>query len=375
MVHAMGAARTRSERLGAGIFGLLLGIFLLRAFVDTPGLSLVFLAVFPIVMAAFVLGRTAAIVCAALATLLSIVVPIINPATDVSTAAQIVGAVGRGSVFVGLAVLVSNLLERTTQLRFDLAESEREVAELESLRAALTAPDLPVLDGLQVATSYTPADGLVAGDFFLVTRGADNTTLVVVGDVVGHGLAAARRASFVRATIALFAEYAEDPMTILRLANTALAERDPGTEFVTVLCASFAPDRGTVTWASAGHPAPWDLDRGLPLANVRHCPPLGIEPTLEGTSVTSALSAGAGVLLYTDGLPEARTAREVDRHDLFGEEAARDALIALQGATPADIVAGLRTAAVRHAEGRPADDLCLVAVRLCADEAAQGQAA
>jgi serine phosphatase RsbU (regulator of sigma subunit) len=375
MVHAMGAARTRSERLGAGIFGLLLGIFLLRAFVDTPGLSLVFLAVFPVVMAAFVLGRTAAIVCAALATLLSIVVPIINPATDVSTAAQIVGAVGRGSVFVGLAVLVSNLLERTTQLRFDLAESEREVAELESLRAALTAPDLPMLDGLQVATSYTPADGLVAGDFFLVTRGADNTTLVVVGDVVGHGLAAARRASFVRATIALFAEYAEDPMTILRLANTALAERDPGTEFVTVLCASFAPDRGTVRWASAGHPAPWDLDRGLPLANVRHCPPLGIEPTLEGTSVTSALSAGAGVLLYTDGLPEARTAREVDRHDLFGEEAARDALIALQGATPADIVSGLRTAAVRHAEGRPADDLCLVAVRLCADEAAQGQAA
>jgi serine phosphatase RsbU (regulator of sigma subunit) len=375
MVHAMGAARTRSERLGAGIFGLLLGIFLLRAFVDTPGLSLVFLAVFPIVMAAFVLGRTAAVVCAALATVLSIVVPIINPATDVSTAAQIVGAVGRGSVFVGLAVLVSNLLERTTQLRFDLAESEREVAELESLRAALTAPDLPMLDGLQVATSYTPADGLVAGDFFLVTRGAENTTLVVVGDVVGHGLAAARRASFVRATIALFAEYAEDPMTILRLANTALAERDPGTEFVTVLCASFAPDRGTVTWASAGHPAPWDLDRGLPLANVRHCPPLGIEPTLEGTSVTSALPPGAGVLLYTDGLPEARTAREVDRHDLFGEEAARDALIALQGATPADIVAGLRTAAVRHAEGRPADDLCLVAVRLGADEAAQGQAA
>ena len=172
MVHAMGAARTRSERLGAGIFGLLLGIFLLRAFVDTPGLSLVFLAVFPIVMAAFVLGRTAAIVCAALATLLSIVVPIINPASDVSTAAQIVGAVGRGSVFVGLALLVSTLLERTTQLRFELAESERDVAELESLRAALTPPDLPVLDGLQVATSYTPADGLVAGDFVLVTRGA-----------------------------------------------------------------------------------------------------------------------------------------------------------------------------------------------------------
>jgi serine phosphatase RsbU (regulator of sigma subunit) len=371
----MGGSRTRRERLGVAIFGLLLGIFVVRLFVDTPGLSLVFLAVFPIVMAAFVLGRTAAVICAVAATVLSVVVPIINPSTDISTGAQIVGAVGRGAVFIGLALVVSTLLERETRLRVSLAESERELAELESLRAALTPPELPVTDGLQVATSYTPADGLVAGDFFLVTRGANDSTLVVVGDVVGHGLVAARRASFVRATIALFAEYAEDPMTILRLANTALAERDPGTEFVTALCASFSPGRGTVAWASAGHPPPWDLDRGVPLASVRHCPPLGIEPTLEGTSVTTELTARGGVLLFTDGLPEARTAREVDRHDLFGEEAARDTLVALHGATPADIVAGLRAAAVRHAEGRPADDLCMVAVRLAADEAAQPQAA
>ena len=375
MVRTMGGSRSRDERLGAAIFGLLLAIFLLRAFVDTPGLSLVFLAVFPIVMAAFVLGRKAAVVCAVLATVLSVVVPIINPATDISTGAQIVGAIGRGAVFVGLALVVSTLLERTTHLRLELAASEREVAELESLRAALTAPELPAIDGLQVATSYTPADGLVAGDFFLVARGADNSTLVVVGDVVGHGLVAARRASYVRATIALFAEYADDPMTILRLANTALAERDPGTEFVTALCATFAPERGTVTWASAGHPPPWDLDRGVPLASVRHCPPLGIEPTLEGTSVTTELAPGGGVLLYTDGLPEARTAREVDRHDLFGEQAAREALVALQGAPPSDIVAALRAAAVLHAEGRPADDLCMVAVRLGAGEAAQPQAA
>jgi serine phosphatase RsbU (regulator of sigma subunit) len=371
----MGGVRTSRERLGAGIFALLIGIFLLRAFVDTPGLSLVFLAVFPVVTAAFVLGRTAAIVAAAIATVLSVVVPIINPSTHISAGAQIVGAIGRGAVYVGLALLVSSLLERETRLRLSLAESEREREELESLRTALTPPDLPAVDGVQIATSYTPAEGLVAGDFFLVTRGAGNSTLVVVGDVVGHGLAAARRASYVRATIALFAEYADDPMTILRLANTALAERDPGTEFVTVLCAAIAPERGTVTWASAGHPPPWDLDRGVPLATVRHCPPLGIEPTLEGTSVTTELVPGGGVLLYTDGLPEARTAREADHHDLFGEQAARETLIALQGAPPGDIVAGLRAAAVRHAEGRPADDLCMVAVRLGSADAAQPQAA
>ncbi|MGZ6672211.1 MAG: hypothetical protein ACXVFM_07675, partial [Solirubrobacteraceae bacterium] len=66
---------------------------------------------------------------------------------------------------------------------------------------------------------------------------------------------------------------------------------------------------------------------------------------------------------------------EVDRHALFGEQAARETLIALRGAPPADIVAGLRAAAVRHAEGRPADDLCMVAIRLGAAHAAQPQAA
>jgi serine phosphatase RsbU (regulator of sigma subunit) len=359
----MRAALTRTQWRGVAIFGLLVGIFVVRAFEDTPGLSLVFLAAFPIVLAAFALGGTAAIACAALATVLSVVVLIISPGTHLSTGAQIVGGVFRGVVFVGLAVLVSSLIERTSALRHRLAESERELEELESLRAALTAPELPSIQGLTIATSYTPADGLVAGDFFLVAPGARGTALVVVGDVVGHGLEAARRASFVRATIGLYAEYTSDPMTILRLANTALAEREPGTEFVTALCAVFAADRATVTWASAGHPSPWDLDRAEPLPNVGRCPPLGVEPALEGDAMTARLSPGAGVLLFTDGLPEARTARRMPRHALFGEQAARETLRRLRGASPQEIVSALRSAAVDHAEGTPSDDLCLVAIR------------
>jgi serine phosphatase RsbU (regulator of sigma subunit) len=234
---------------------------------------------------------------------------------------------------------------------------------------------VPELDGLTIATAFTPADGPAAGDFFLVVPSVDGSAIVVVGDVVGHGLPAARRAAYVRTTIALFAQYTSDPIAILRLANTAVLEREPGTEYVTALCATFAPGPGTVTWASAGHPPPWDLDRGEPLANVRHGLPLGIEPTLAGETSTSRLAPGDGVLLFTDGLPEARTARDVQRHELFGEDAARDALRALNGAGPGEIVAALNEAALRHARGTPADDLCLVAVRLDAAATAQPQAA
>ncbi|HEX7299521.1 MAG TPA: PP2C family protein-serine/threonine phosphatase [Solirubrobacteraceae bacterium] len=371
----MRAVLTRPEWRGFAIFALLVAIFVVRLFVDTPGLSLVFLAAFPIVLAGFALDRTAAVACAVLATVLSVLVQIISPAAEVSAGAQIVGGAFRGVVFVGLAVLVSSLVERTAALRQRLAESEQEVRELESLRAALTAPELPAVRGLTIATSYTPADGLVAGDFFLVAPGAEGAALVVVGDVVGHGLEAARRASFVRTTIALFAEYTNDPMTILRLANTALAEREPGTEFVTALCAIFSADRATVTWASAGHPPPWDLDRGEPLPNVHRCLPLGVEPALEGDAMTTRLLPGSGVLLFTDGLTEARTARATSHHALFGERAARQTLRDLRGSSPQEIVAALRTAAVRHAQGTPADDLCLVAVRFDSASAAHPQAA
>jgi serine phosphatase RsbU (regulator of sigma subunit) len=371
----MRAGITRTERRGAGIYGLLIAIFVVRFFVDTPGLSLVFLAVFPIVLAAFALGRDAALVCGALAAALSIVVPILSPGTDVSTSAQVVGGVFRTVVFVGLAGLVSSLIERASDLRRRLTDAEEDVRELESLRAALTSPELPAVDGLTIATSYTPADGPVAGDFFLVAPASSETVLVVVGDVVGHGLAAARRASFVRATIALFAEHTNDPMSILRLANTALAEREPGTEYVTALCAIIAADRSTVTWASAGHPPPWDLDRAEPLRMARNCIPLGVQPSLDGEPTTTRLRPGGGLLLYTDGLTEARTARRDRERALFGEQAARDALRGLSGASPEQIVAGLRSAAVEHAEGTPADDLCLIALRREAAPAAQPQAA
>ena len=148
----MGEAITRSERRGAAIFGLLIAIFVVRFFVDTPGLSLVFLAIFPIVLAAFALGRNAALLCGGLAAALSVVVPILSPGTDVSTSAQVVGGVFRTVVFVGLAALVSILIERAADLRRRLTDAEEDVRELESLRAALISPELPAVDGMRGQT-------------------------------------------------------------------------------------------------------------------------------------------------------------------------------------------------------------------------------
>ena len=90
-----------------------------------------------------------------------------------------------------------------------------------------------------------------------------DSTVLVVGDVVGHGLQAARRASFIRTTFATTAPFSDDPVCLLSWANTALIERaGTSVDFVTAACITFLPSAQLVRWASAGHPpTPW-LDDG-----------------------------------------------------------------------------------------------------------------
>src|SRR5687768_3520935 len=141
------------------------------------------------------------------------------------------------------------------QKRLDAAEHELE--DLRAIRDALTPPELPRRPGLELAAAFLPAAAeQVSGDFYLVAEGPHDSTVLVVGDVVGHGLQAGRRAAFVRTTFAATAPFSDDPCRLLSWANTALIER-AGTTY-------------------AGHsPALW-LDDGRELSAPRQGAPLGV---------------------------------------------------------------------------------------------------
>ena len=163
--------------------------------------------------------------------------------------------------------------------------------------------------------------------------------------------------------LATFANSNQDPARLLELANTALVESDPtGMDFITAICALVHD--GRLTWATAGHPQPWDLDTGEPLAGVAPHEPLGVSRDMRYGSHTSNLRNGAGLLLYSDGLPEARHAGggTGDRR-LLGEPAARAQLLAHRGERPEAVVQALSDAACAFADGALADDLCLLAAR------------
>jgi serine phosphatase RsbU (regulator of sigma subunit) len=242
-----------------------------------------------------------------------------------------------------------------------LAAAEHELEDLRAVRDALTPPELPERPGLDLAATFIPASAdQVSGDFYLVAEGPQESTVLVVGDVVGHGLQAGRRAAFVRTAFAATAPFSDDPARLLSWANTALIERaGTGSEFVTAAVVTYLPHDQLLRWAYAGHPPALSLDDGKELLAPAQGTPLGIRADpgcLEGSRRSND---GGGVVLYTDGLTEARLGGQ-----LFGLEGATAALAGLDKPSPTEAIGVLRARSSEFAKGILNDDICLLAARI-----------
>ena len=346
---------------------LLLVLWALVSTASTPGLAVAMYGLVPIVLAGYWFELRGALLTSAAATLIFLTDKLFDPHPDLVGTTLWLATLNRALVFFAIGILVTLLLRRERALALRVRWQEEELAELESLRSALTPAQVPDRPHLRIATSFTPAEGLVAGDFFLVVAGPDDSTTVVVGDVVGHGLEAARCAAFVRAALSTFARFTADPVQLLQLADTALAEHGAAeARFVTVVCLNIATPHGQVRWAAAGHDVPWALDSAEPLSGGRVGTPLGIGMgPLKVEAGTTELLAGAGLLLFTDGLIEGRSAHRGPGRpvEVFGEERARRLVRELRGHPPGAVVHALVDAVTTFAGGPLTDDLCLVALR------------
>ncbi len=245
-------------------------------------------------------------------------------------------------------------------------ERDAELAELRAIRDTLVPAELPQRADLRFATCFVPAISGVAGDFYLVTEGPGDTTVVVVGDVGGKGVDAARCAAFVRTSLATYAPYTHSPSRLLELANSALCERGHDFEMlVTAACAVIDPAGQAITWSLAGHPPPLRLDGGIPVI-VKPGLPLGLQPELFAPEALAPLHPGDGFVVFTDALYEARGRAGGGRGtaaEHFGLARIGDLVAGLRGAEPADVVRALREAAEAFSDGALTDDLCILAFR------------
>jgi serine phosphatase RsbU (regulator of sigma subunit) len=258
----------------------------------------------------------------------------------------------RAAAFAAVVTVVSALRERLLVL-------EHSSEELEAIRLALTPSSLPELPGVDAGAAFVASEYGVSGDFYLLTNGPDNSTVAVVGDVVGHGPRAARLATFIRARFAAFAANTSDPAEILTLANAALVER-PGREdeLVSAVCLRFQAEDSTLSYAVAGHPPPMHLPSLEELRPAGTTLLLGVSANLPLTTAEVALDRSHGVLVYTDGATDVQQGET--RLGSDGLSRLLSPLVRL----PARVLVREAHKAVLGWADRPlSDDLCILVLR------------
>ncbi|GAB3010868.1 hypothetical protein GCM10023080_091830 [Streptomyces pseudoechinosporeus] len=216
---------------------------------------------------------------------------------------------------------------------------EREVAL--ALQAALLPTPRP-LGHHQVAVRYRPAIGAlnVCGDWYDLVELSGNRISVAVGDVVGHGLAAACVMGQLRSALSAAARVAEGPAQALEVLGLYARYVD-GAESTTAVKTFIDWDSYTITYSSAGHPPPALLhpDGTVTFLDQATDPPLGARPEhVHRPQASTPFTEGATLALYTDGLVErrqediytglARLADSLTRHRKSDPEPLADALLA-----------------------------------------------
>jgi len=233
-------------------------------------------------------------------------------------------------------------------------------------RSLLTSPPQP--DHAQVVVRYEPAAhaAQVGGDWYDAFLQHDGATMIVIGDVAGHDTAAAAAMGQIRGLLRGIATYSGNgPAEVLRGLDASMQVLQINT-LATAAVARFEQtpdevDRGVtrMIWANAGHPPPIVLNPDGThhvLAPWKGELLLGVEPTTTRTEQVTTLDRGATVLLYTDGLIERRHA-DLDA----GLAQLTHTITELSDATLDDLCDGIIE---RMVDGRPDDDVALVAVRL-----------
>lgn len=215
-----------------------------------------------------------------------------------------------GGITVGLALhhnrkrndRLRESIERLKEHEF--AEKELEIAR--SMQQRLLPPPVVERDGFRV-TARMHAAHLVGGDFYDVIRLDDDRTAILAADVAGKGIAASLIMATCKAMVPFLASTgsAADVMTAL---NTSLCGQLQRREFVAMVFVRFEPATGAMELVNAGMPDPLVISasgvRAVAFTGDRL--PLGAMRTSRYESTRMTLAPGERLLLFSDGLPEAR---------------------------------------------------------------------
>lgn len=187
----------------------------------------------------------------------------------------------------------------------------------DAMQRSLLPATPPVLPGIEIGSVYESSARLdVGGDVFDYAILADGRLAVVVGDVTGKGIDAAADMAMTKFVFRSLAREHPGASEFLRAANEVVVEEVQEGKFVTLVYLTVDPATGEVATASAGHPNPRlvHVDGSVVELGTSGLA-LGISPDQEYPEAGEQLEPGSGVVLFTDGIIEARR-----DGDLYGHE-------------------------------------------------------
>ncbi|SFP78928.1 Serine phosphatase RsbU, regulator of sigma subunit [Geodermatophilus dictyosporus] len=284
----------------------------------------------------------------------------------------------RGSAFGVLSLVCTGDRPPHTPAEVDLAREagrrgalalhntrlySRQLRVAETLQHSLLTPP-PESEGLQIAVRYRPAgsQALVGGDWYDAVAQPDGATLLVIGDVTGHGVEAAAAMAQLRSAVRTLAYDSPDsPARTLDRVDRVLSGLHTGTLATALVARLELPEADgtrTLRWSSAGHLPPLLVapDAAVRVLSSRAERLLGTREPARRSDQETVLRPGETVLLVTDGLVE------VGRQDVdTGMARLVDALRGLGGLSADALCDRLLTRVVPDGTD---DDVAVLAVRL-----------
>jgi PAS domain S-box-containing protein len=264
-------------------------------------------------------------------------------------------------------LLLAEDLAYRCALAADNARLYRDRSEIARvLQRSLLPPHLPEIPGVEVGAEYLSVGEAseVGGDFYDLINSVEDGWICAIGDVRGKGVEAASVTALARYTIRAVTLKNDRPSEVLAALNEAMLRQLPEDRFCTTACVRLEPQDGSagvgVDVSRAGHPPPL-LVRPEGAVEEVGCSGrvLGVFPDAELRDTSLRLMPGEALVLYTDGVTEARS----PDGDFFGEGRLRHLLSSCAGCDAVTFARRVKGAVLDFQEGYQRDDLAVLVLR------------
>ena len=251
--------------------------------------------------------------------------------------------------------------KRRQQRRLD-AESQtvnhklqQELTESQEIQEALLPKELPSIEGFEIAVAWKPARA-VGGDYFDVLKFSDRHTAFCIADVAGKGMPAALLMSNVQAVLKSFASDVVAPGDLCARVNSVMCDNMVAHRFITCFYALLDTQNKKLLYTNAGHCPPMLVRDSTCVRMKEGGPVLGIFPDRRYLQEEIELRTGDSLVLFTDGVTEARNAAGKE----FGEDRLRELLTAGQKVSANELRDRIMAAVGEFSGGQMHDDATLM---------------